>query len=139
MQRKMTGWVFGAIFALAALTLSSQGQNKKEISPLALLRLTVNSQNLGSPCQGQADKVCIKLNWAVNNVPTVKEIAQFRIFVDATNGNPASKNKAEATAAADARTVTVKLVPGGGGFKIKILAQGNASQVLATAEATGNF
>ncbi|MBI1760952.1 MAG: hypothetical protein HYR56_05890 [Acidobacteria bacterium] len=138
MLRQMTALVCSASFALALFALPGLGQNKKEVAPIAL-HLTITSQDLGSPCQGAADKVCVRLNWTVNNAPAAQQIAQFRIFVDATNGNPASKNKAEATASADARTVTVKLAPVGAGFKIKILARNSASQVLATAGATGNF
>lgn len=136
MLRKMTGWLFSTIFALATLALPGLAQNKKELS---LVRLTITSQNLGSPCQGAADKVCIKVNWTVTKTPIPTEIAQFRIFVDATNGNPASKNKAEATATGDTRTVTVKLAPQGATFKITILAQDAASQLVTKAVATGSF
>jgi hypothetical protein len=136
MLRKITCLVFSTIFTLATLALPSHAQNKKELS---LVRLSITSQNLGSPCQGAADKVCIKINWRVNGTLTAGEIAQFRIFVDATNGNPASKNKAEATVTGDARTVTVKLFPQGSTFKITILAQDSSSQLLTKEVATGNF
>lgn len=136
MLRKLTCLGFSTIFTLATCDLPGQAQNKKELS---LVRLTITSQNLGSPCQGAADKVCIKINWSVNTTPVAKPIAQFRIFVDATNGNPASKNKAEAAVTGDARTVTVKLFPQGSTFKITILAQDSSSQLLTKEVATGSF
>ena len=136
--RKTTSVVCSAIIALATIALPGYAQNKQE-AELAILHLTITSQNLGSPCQGQADKVCVKINWTVNNVPTAKNIGQFRIFVNATNGNPASKNKAEATANAADRTVTVKLAPVAGGFTVHINALSTSSQVLAQADATGTF
>lgn len=141
MVRKTASLVFGMIVAVAALALPAGGQNKKEIDPALVSRvtLTANAQNLGSPCQGDAQHVCIKVNWTVDNQAPINKIADFHITVDATNGNPASKNKESGLAPTNARTATLRVAQVGSTFKVRVIARNSAQQTLATVDTTGNF